>query len=116
MGPVAESLSDQDMRDLSVYLAGSRLASPPKPVSSAAHNLAGSICGFCHGETGLGLMDGYPVLAGQHRDYLEKALADYRSGARKDPTMAGIVRQITQQQAAELAAYFSAYPALESIP
>jgi cytochrome c553 len=116
MEPIARLLSEQDMRDLAVYLAGPRLTTLPKPVRTAAHDRAASICGFCHGETGLGVMDGYPVLAGQHVDYLDKALADYRSGARTNPTMAVIAQEITPEQAHELAQYFAQYADLESIP
>jgi cytochrome c553 len=115
MRTIAAPLDDQQMRDLAVYLAGERTPIP-KPALTAAHDRSAAVCGFCHGETGLGEMDGYPVLAGQHLDYLEKALADYRSGSRSDPTMSAIVKRISPREARELAEYFSAYSALESIP
>ena len=115
MHPIAGSLSDQDMRDLSVYLAGDRTPIP-KASLTEAHDQAASVCAFCHGETGLGEMDGYPVLAGQYLDYLEKALADYRSGSRSDPTMSVIAKEITKTQAHAIAQYFAAYDVLESIP
>ena len=115
MQAIVTPLNDQQMRDLAVYLAGEP-AHVPKPALSATHDQAGSICAFCHGETGMGEMDGYPVLAGQHVDYLQKALADYRSGSRSDPTMSAIVKLITPREAHDIAEYFAAYTGLESIP
>ena len=114
MRAVAASLNDQDMRDLSVYLAADR-AAIPKASFTAAHDQAASLCAFCHGETGLGEMDGYPVLAGQQLDYLEQALADYRSGARSDPTMSVLIKKITEKQSRDIAEYYAAYTALESM-
>jgi cytochrome c553 len=45
-------------------------------------------CIACHGMNGNSpISPEYPRLAGQHQDYLEKALSDYIVGQRKDPTM-----------------------------
>jgi cytochrome c553 len=87
----ASSLSDQDMADIAVFFAGKPLqarapgATPargaPTPPQAAA------VCVACHGTDGIGVVGMYPTLAGQHQDYLEKALHDYRSGARKNVVM-----------------------------
>ncbi len=50
---------------------------------------AAEVCAACHGADGNSASPDFPKLAGQHRDYLEKALRDYKSGARKNPIMAG---------------------------
>jgi len=115
MRPIAASLDDQQMRDLAIYLAG-KPAPIPKASLTGAHDQAASVCAFCHGETGLGEMDGYPVLAGQYLDYLDKAFSDYRTGSRSNPTMSAIARKFTAQQAHDLAAYYASYSALEPIP
>jgi cytochrome c553 len=65
-------------------------------------------CAACHGPDGnQPTTPDFPRLAGQHPDYLFKALRDYKSGARKNPIMAGQVANLTQQDMADLAAYFS---------
>lgn len=113
MRAIAATLDEQEMRDLAVYLAGNP-APIPKPSLGGMHDQVASICAFCHGETGLGELDGYPVLTGQYLDYLDKALAAYRNGSRLNPTMSVIARKFTAQQAHELAAYYASYPGLES--
>jgi cytochrome c553 len=65
-------------------------------------------CGACHGADGnTPTGPDFPRLAGQHYDYLLKALRDYKSGARKNPIMAGQVGGLSPQDMADLAAYFS---------
>lgn len=65
-------------------------------------------CAACHGELGQATAPEYPDLAGQYQSYLEHALKSYRSGARKNPIMAGLVNGLTDQDIADLAAYYAA--------
>ncbi len=68
-------------------------------------------CAACHGADGnTSLSVEYPRLAGQYASYIEKALADYKSGARKNPIMAGMVANLSEQDRADLAAYFASRP------
>jgi cytochrome c553 len=55
-----------------------------------------------------------PKLAGQHYDYLEKALSDYKSGKRKNPVMSAMVTTLTQQDIENLAAWFSSQQGLHT--
>ena len=65
-------------------------------------------CGACHGADGnTPTGPDFPRLAGQHYDYLLKALRDYKAGARKNPIMGGQVSGLSAQDMADLAAYFS---------
>jgi cytochrome c553 len=65
-------------------------------------------CAACHGADGnTPTGPDFPRLAGQHYDYLLKALHDYKSGLRKNPIMSGQVGGLTAQDMADLAAYFS---------
>jgi len=72
---------------------------------------AKAVCAACHGVDGNSALPDYPKLAGQHRDYLEKALRDYRSGARKNPIMAANAAALSKEDIANVAAWFSAQPA-----
>ncbi len=67
-----------------------------------------SMCTACHGVNGRAVVKGYPHLAGQDETYLIKQLKDFKSGARKDPVMQGIVASLTDEAIENLAAHFSA--------
>jgi cytochrome c553 len=65
-------------------------------------------CAACHGPDGNSPTGpDFPRLAGQHYDYLLKALRDYKSGARKNPIMGSQAVNLNPQDMADLAAYFS---------
>ncbi|PCI19150.1 MAG: cytochrome C [Piscirickettsiaceae bacterium] len=64
-------------------------------------------CAACHGVTGISPMGLYPNLAGQKEQYLAKQLSDFRSGARKDPTMQAMVAALSDDDVANLAAFYS---------
>ena len=75
-------------------------------------------CSACHGEKGAKpIMPEYPVLAGQHANYLAHALRDYRGGQRNNAIMASQVQalQLTDDDIQQLAAYFAAQPSPLSI-
>ena len=74
-------------------------------------------CLACHGTNGVGITADYPTIAGQHRDYIERALTDYQKGARKNAVMAPMAATLTKQDIEELAAYYSSQtPALSTVP
>lgn len=65
-------------------------------------------CAACHGPDGNSPVNPiWPKLAGQHPKYIEKQLTDFKSGARTDPTMIGMAAPLSEQDVADLAAYFS---------
>ena len=65
-------------------------------------------CASCHGATGNdSLDDTYPKLAGQHPEYLAKALHDYKSGARPNAIMAGFSAGLSDEDIDDLSAYFA---------
>ena len=70
------------------------------------------VCAACHGENGVSQTPDFPKLAGQYNDYLVRALGDYKSGARKNPIMAGQAANLKKEDIADLAAYFSGQQAL----
>lgn len=66
------------------------------------------ICQSCHGEHGAKpILGSYPVLAGQHTNYIEHALKDYRSGARSNAIMKAQVANLSDADIKALAHYFS---------
>ena len=79
---------------------------------TAGQAKAKEICQACHGMDGNRTVPDYPKLGGQYPDYLAKALRDYKSGARKNPIMAGFAGALTAQDIDNLAAYYASQPAV----
>lgn len=69
----------------------------------------GQACVECHGATGNEPLDpSYPKLGGQYRDYLAHSLQMYRDGEREHPLMSSQAKDLSDQEIADLAAYFAA--------
>lgn len=108
----ATTLSDQDMADIAVWLAGTPLQPSGKPVGTPP--AAAQVCVSCHGNDGVGITPQYPTLSGQHGTYIERALTDYKKGGRKNPIMAGFAAQLSEADIKALADYYSSQrPALD---
>jgi len=111
----ASELSDQDIADIAVFFAGKPLTSSGKaqgPVPKSA-----MLCVSCHGQDGVAVTPMYPSLAGQHHDYLVRAIEEYQNGGRKNPIMKSLAAPLKPAEIAEIAAYFSALtPALKTEP
>lgn len=68
---------------------------------------SGQSCIDCHGAEGNAPIDpSYPKLAGQYGDYIAHALTQYRNGQREHALMSGQAKGLTDQQIADLGAYF----------
>ena len=90
-------------------ISGSALAG-----NAAAGKEKSKTCAACHGADGNSASADFPKLAGQQYDYLVKSLQGYKSGARKNPIMAGQVANLKKDDIDDLAAYFSSQQALET--
>lgn len=67
-----------------------------------------AVCQSCHGEDGnLALEEDYPIIAGQHFNYLVRSLEDYRSGDRDHAIMSSFARDLSDQDIRDLAAWYS---------
>jgi cytochrome c553 len=80
-----------------VAAAGDRAAGRKKAV----------LCQGCHGLDGISKIPEGPNLAGQDEPYLIKALHDYKTGARKNEMMALVTPNLSDQDIADLAAYYA---------
>ncbi len=92
------------------------LATMVLPASAAEGNPAAgarknTLCQGCHGIAGYrtAYPEVYhvPKLGGQHAAYIAKALAEYKSGERSHPTMRAIAAGLSDQDMADLAAYYA---------
>jgi cytochrome c553 len=73
------------------------------------------VCEACHGLDGKSIAPNYPNLAGQHEDYLVKALADYRAGRRTNPIMAPMAANLSDQDIEDLAAWYASQEGLKDL-
>ena len=90
---------------LALALAGAANAADP----AAGKKKAAEVCGACHGPEGNKPSDPtQPVLAGQHYDYLVRALTDYKIGKRNNPIMKGFASQLSKKEIEDVAAWFAA--------
>ncbi|WP_376690000.1 c-type cytochrome [Wenzhouxiangella sp. EGI_FJ10409] len=65
-------------------------------------------CQACHGKDGnQAATPDTPMLGGQHADYLEYALKQYRSGERENAQMNGFASGLSDQDIADLAAWYA---------
>jgi cytochrome c553 len=110
----ASSLSDQDMADIAAYFSGTPVSKDNNPPEGKVPETA-AVCVACHGENGVGITGVYPTLAGQHEDYIERALHDYRKGGRKNPIMGTFANQIKEEDIRVLARFYAQQkPTLET--
>lgn len=68
-------------------------------------------CAGCHGADGNGGADpSWPKLAGHVPEYIVKQLSDFKSGARKDPTMSAMAATLSTTDMINIAAYYASLP------
>lgn len=66
------------------------------------------VCAACHGPDGNSLNPEWPSLAGQHEGYLITQLQQYQAGNRQNALMSPQASALSEQDMADLSAYFSA--------
>ncbi|QRY80710.1 cytochrome c4 [Pseudomonas sp. PDNC002] len=66
-----------------------------------------AVCGACHGADGNSMAPNFPKLAGQGERYLLKQMHDIKDGKRTVLEMTGLLTNLSDQDLADIAAYFS---------
>ncbi|BBP73982.1 cytochrome c4 [Pseudomonas gingeri NCPPB 3146 = LMG 5327] len=74
---------------------------------AAAGQAKAAVCGACHGPDGNSMAPNFPKLAGQGERYLDKQLHDIKSGKRTVLEMTGLLTNLSDQDIADVAAYFA---------
>lgn len=113
------------MKHLTLALTGALLLGSAT-LSQAADLAAGKAvweklnCASCHGADGVKAIDpSYPILAGQHADFLAHALKAYQRGAsgapatanvRKNAIMGAFAKQLSPQDIKNVSAWLAAQP------
>ncbi|NGP52493.1 cytochrome c [Thioalkalivibrio sp. XN8] len=99
-----------------VLLCAGLLAAGPAAASGNPElgKAKSATCVACHGADGKGIAPTFPVIAGQHADYLILTLKQYRSGERNNAQMAPMAANLSDDDIADLAAYYSQLPGLKT--
>ena len=98
---------------LLLALSGSAgAAEAAKPAAKAAPDLAkgqasAAICVSCHTMDGSRGSPTYPILQGQHPEYLAKQLAEFKSGKRVNAIMAGMAAALSEDDMRNVAAFYA---------
>ena len=122
MSGMAASVSDEDLADISAYFASQPMMKGDRPSSNQIgkklfenDDLSRMMvrCNSCHGATGKGQNPGnpvYPVIGGQHKDYLLGQLLNFRKGVRNNSpggVMNMTVSRLSDAELEALAEYIS---------
>jgi len=93
---------------LAAIALGATGAAAAKGDLESGKTKAAQVCAACHGADGAKpSAPDQPILAGQHYDYLVKALIDYKSGRRSNPIMKGFAANLSKKDIEDLAAWFA---------
>jgi len=98
-----------------VFATAAAFAAEPQNKADTAkgRNIANQICAACHGADGNSVIPANPKLAGQVDEYLVKQLTNFKAApgkeaSRKNPVMGAMVASLSQEDMANVAAYFAA--------
>jgi cytochrome c553 len=82
----------------------------------AAGREKAKLCRTCHGIDGVGKMPNVPNIGGETDFYLTKQLKAFRKGDRRDEQMAIVARNLSDQDIADLAAYYASIEFTVKVP
>ncbi len=82
----------------------------------AAGREKAKVCRTCHGMDGVGKLPNVPNIGGESDFYLTKQLKAFRKGDRRDEQMAIIARDLSDQDIADLAAYYASITFTVTVP
>jgi cytochrome c553 len=92
-----------------VPFAAAAQSAPAGNASAGSQKI--QMCSGCHGiegwRTAFPEVYKVPKLGGQHQAYIVKALQEYKSGERSHPSMRAIAASLSDQDMADLAAYYA---------
>ncbi len=72
----------------------------------SAEQIVNTVCAACHGVDGNSAITLNPKLAGQHPEYIQKQLTEFKSGKRANAVMSGMAAALSEEDMKNLADYF----------
>ncbi len=92
------------------FCAGATFAAEGKPEFKpdiAKGQQLATTCGACHTQDGSRGVATYPILQGQHADYIVKQLTEFKAGKRKNAIMSGMVAALSAEDMQHIAAFYA---------
>lgn len=91
----------------SVIIATSVVGQSVLAGDAEAGKAKSAVCAACHGGAGISAAPIYPNLAGQKEQYLLSSLQAYKAGTRSNPQMSPMAAPLSDEDMADLAAYYA---------
>jgi cytochrome c553 len=82
-------------------------AKPPAKPDLAKGQATAQVCAACHSSDGSRGSPAYPILQGQHAEYLVKQLTEFKSGLRVNPIMTGMAAALSPDDMRNVAAFYA---------
>lgn len=111
----ATTLSDRDIDDIVAWITQSGTASDDIDAASVGNLEAAKTCVACHGSAGVNVQPAPPVLSGQHRDYLEHTLKQYKEGVRVNAVMNSFAAGLSEEDMEQIAAFYASEDGLHTL-
>ncbi|MDT3706987.1 MAG: c-type cytochrome [Thiobacillus sp.] len=92
----------------SAFAATPAAAPASKGDPKAGESIVNQVCAACHSVDGNSVIPANPKIAGLNAEYINKQLTEFKSGARQNPIMAGMVAGLSPQDMLNVSAYFAA--------
>lgn len=92
------------------------LSQPAFSADPAAGRKLAAQCKTCHGLDGIATIPIAPNLAGESQIYIQNQLKAFRSGKREHEIMTVVARDLTDQQIADLAAWYESIEVTAKLP
>lgn len=109
------SLTDEDIADIVAWIGQTATATDDVDAESVGGLEAAKACVACHGTAGVNVTPAPPVLSGQHRDYLQHALGQYKESARGNSVMNSFAATLTGTDIEKIAAFYSSRDGLRTL-
>lgn len=80
---------------------------PDRPDLARGQALSAQVCGACHLADGGRGAPANPIIAGQHPEYLEKQLTEFKSGKRASAVMQAMAAMLNESDVRSVAAFYA---------
>lgn len=111
----ANSLTDADIDDLLAWLETTDAVQDQATAEQVARLDAAAVCVTCHGADGEGVAPKPPTLAGQHAEYLEHALRQYKDGTRSGNVMVAFAATLSDAEIKIISDFYAGLDGLKTL-
>ena len=111
----AGPMSDADIDNLVAWIGTTATVRDTATAESVAAVPAAATCVACHGAQGEGVIPQPPTLAGQHPEYLEYALQQYKDGSRGGTVMSAFAAALSETDIAQIAQLYGSQDGLKTL-